>query len=253
METETQVEEIQTTQEGGEETAETQGKQGDNTESGEGETREKDNKGELPKGVQKRLDKLTARLHQQEEYVRSLESKLQERQSEKVEAELTEAEKLKREVLKEIRAEESKKAEAERANAEAESRQKAFAERLDEAEKEVQGIREKVMEADDIQIHPDAVDLILESPVGVFIAEHFADNPDEAAKLFKMTDAKRALALARIEARIELKRENAPKKNASVPLDLVTPQSKGTDAKQHKTPDSMSFDEYKAWRQRQGS
>lgn len=200
-------------------------------------------------GYVKRINKLTKRNYQQEAYVKQLEERLERLENPAKTEELTEEQRIAKNVRDEIRREMEAERQASQKNAEFAEKQDKFAERIVEAEKEFAGIRELLAEADDLLLPPAAAQAILDSEHGVWIAKHFVDNPAEAEAIAKMSPAKQEIALAKIEAKIEIRRELASSKTSQTKAE-ATPQAGGSDKNFHKGPPS-EYKEYVAWRKAQ--
>ncbi len=94
-----------------------------------------------------------------------------------------------------------------------------------------------------VQITPDMAKVIQDSESGADIAYHLGKNLVEAARIAGLSPLRQAAELGKIEARI-----TAPKRLAKQPPDPVQPVS-GIKAGGAKSPEDMSFTEYKAWRE----
>lgn len=96
----------------------------------------------------------------------------------------------------------------------------------EEAARERHDDYDELVYDEDLPVHAAAAAMIFEAEAGPEIAYYLASNPDEAAKIAAMSDARAALAIGRIEARV-LAEQAAP---ASEPDETETPPAEQAEA-----------------------
>lgn len=94
-----------------------------------------------------------------------------------------------------------------------------------------------------VRITPGMAQVIQDSELGPDIAYQLGKNPAEAVRIAALPAHRQAAELGKLEARI-----SAPKRLAKQPPDPVQPVN-GIKAGGAKTPEEMSFTEYRAWRE----
>jgi hypothetical protein len=94
-----------------------------------------------------------------------------------------------------------------------------------------------------VEIRPHVAQLVLESEISAELAYAIASNPARAAALSRMTPIEAARAIGRIEAGISRPR---PRVETQAPEPIRTVQSRSSPGK---SPESMSYVEYRKWRQ----
>jgi len=101
----------------------------------------------------------------------------------------------------------------------------------------------------DIPVSVAMAEVLTNSSIGAHLAYYLCQNEKEANKIFKMTPLETAKALGKIEHSLEssLKNEKIEpaKKLAPKP---TTPIKGAGGVGNHKSPDDMTFEEYKVWR-----
>ena len=229
----------------------------------------------VPKGVQKRIDRLTREKYELAGRVKAMEDRL---------AEKPPAEKPKEpaviategrpdpndptfktyeeylEALTDWKTEQKLKArDAKQARAEAESKQ---AEKLDAWAKRVEAIRAEpeyenfddvLRTADEIQVPAAIGEVILDSEVGPQLAYWLAKNMGEYQRIAALGPLAAARELGKIEAALTKPAEpaQAPKPKVSSAPKPITPVG-GRPSGTTKTPDEMEFQDYKRWRENGG-
>lgn len=211
---------------------------------------------ELPKGVRKRLDKLTARLYHQEEYVKELEHRLAVPKDEPKLEDMSAEE----QVRYLARQEAQKMREYDRYVAAEHRAQETLADawelKMAEAEKANPVIREIIAEADmPLGTNgPAILKAIMQSDVGPQIALELAKNENLVRQLAQADTTDRKIMLAKLEAKIEARMElsgnpvapaSESKSNRPSANPMPTSRNKGAATKH---PDDMDFNEYKKWR-----
>lgn len=111
---------------------------------------------------------------------------------------------------------------------------------------------DEVMEdVDDIMVSPSVQQIIIDSDFGPALAYELAKNKGEFERINKLSPLAAAKEIGKIEARLSNQSESKKEikvTKAPQPLKTVGAGSKGTI---QKSPDDMSFEEYKAWRKTQ--
>lgn len=102
---------------------------------------------------------------------------------------------------------------------------------------------DKVVSNPAVKITPDLAELIYESEKSAEVAYHVASRPDLASRLSEMDAVQASRELGRIEAQLSLPRART-ETNAPPPLKPVGARSSAA-----RSPESMSFAEYRAWRE----
>jgi len=128
---------------------------------------------------------------------------------------------------------------AERAQAE---RAEIFRARAEDAKARIPDF-EQVALSDRVPYSPSMVQLVQESEQGPEIAYHLGKNPSEAERIARLTPLAAAREIGRLESRFAA---TAPKKVSTAPPPPKTISGQG--AQEERTPDQMSYSEYKAWR-----
>lgn len=138
-----------------------------------------------------------------------------------------------------------------RAKTEAEARNATWQEKL------VRG-REKYDDFDDamtanVPVSPPMAEVLMNSDVGADLAYYLGKNPAEAVRIAKLSPIAAARALGMIEARLETVPTAAAPASAAASAKPrpPTPVAGGKADITTKSPDQMSFQEYKAWRNKQ--
>lgn len=147
----------------------------------------------------------------------------------------------------EQRAKQFEQAENQRkANEQQKAQLDTFQERLSEARSRYTDFDEVV--GAQIPISQAMQQTILESDKGADLAYWLGSNPEESARIAKLSPFAAAKELGKIEARFEAKPE--PKKQAPVSKapPPITPLASQSPAGSTKSPDEMTLAEYEAWR-----
>ena len=221
------------------------------------------------KGVQARIDELTREKYEREReaaYWRSLALQGQQQTEQPKAAEKPQPEKFQDyaqyvEALAEWKADEKVRAAlAERDQRAAEEAQQravqakaqTFAERAVQVRQQIPDFDE-VVGAADVQVPAHVTEVLLESDFGPQLAYHLAKNPDEAARISRLSPTAAARELGRLEARFE--RPAAPVEQKPVTTKAPPPMKsvQGSAQPGVKDPSRMSMDEYRAWRKSQGA
>lgn len=185
------------------------------------EEEEEPKKPALPKGVQKRIDKITRQRYEAERQVQELQQQLAQRpepqpaSTEKPTLEQFDYDDAKyMEALTDWKVEQALEA---RKQKEAETQQRSQQDQIyQEFESKrqhtlVQGIQayedfeDVVLDNPNLVITPQMAGIITDSEVGHEVAYHLGNNPDEAAKIAQLPPLKQAAAVAKIEARLSVK------------------------------------------------
>lgn len=99
------------------------------------------------------------------------------------------------------------------------------------------------------QFYPkDLIDFVIESDVGPQLAYHLGQNLTDTDALIRMEPRERDRALSRIEAKLEAKPTAQPRTFTQAPAPV---KSLGGSGQVEKSPDDMTMPEYNAWRKRQ--
>lgn len=105
-----------------------------------------------------------------------------------------------------------------------------------------------------VTISPVMQEAIITSDVGPQIAYHLGKNPKEAARLANLSPVHAARELGRLEAKFLSSKAPAKSVNPTIAAKPNPPTPvKGNAATAEKSPDQMSYQEYKAWRAKQRS
>lgn len=210
----------------------------------------------LPKGVKKRLDKLTKRLYQQEEYTKSIEAELAKTKEVKVDLEDMTAE----EQVRYLARQEAQSMRAQDKLEEAQARQhelsvQTWDAKMNEAEQALPGLRERIADADmPLGVNgPKILKQIMDSDVGPYIADELSKNERLVSQLAKADDFDRRIIMAKLEAKIEAKLElgaykTVAKQTKTTTSANPTPQSKGGTKLASVNPEDMSYKDYAKWR-----
>ena len=92
----------------------------------------------------------------------------------------------------------------------------------------------------------DMADAILESELGPDIAYYLGNNPEEAARISKLSPAAQNRELGKLEAKLSLPPPKPKTTTAPAPI-----EPSGSKAKAQKSPEEMSDKEFADWRKRQ--
>jgi hypothetical protein len=219
---------------------------------------------DLPHGVKKRIGKLTARLHGQESYVKSLEKRLAELAEKTATSTQANWDDLPvEEQIKQLAREEAQQIiRNQQSQATAMQQQEVvisnFQTQLGELEKNVPQAREIIADAEPYfaQIGAKAQMQILGSNHAAEIALELAKNPNLALQLAGMDAESKSRFIDRIELKIELRKEMAPAQQPQAsqqsqqraPAPPMPQSSRGGSAAPPVNPDDMSFEQYRQWR-----
>lgn len=99
----------------------------------------------------------------------------------------------------------------------------------------------------DVPVSQPMVDAILYSEMGAELQYHFGKNPEDAARIARMSPPEALLAIGRLEAQLQTQ-PAAKATSAPAPISPVNAR-----AAAQKTPDEMTDEEYYAWRRQQNS
>ncbi len=218
----------------------------------------------VPRGVQKRIDKLTRELNEQRRLTEAVLMRAalgnqpasnepaaqppQRAQFDSYEAYLeakTEYE-VARRVEEKARLIEQKQAE-QAVRAQKAALAQSFEQRAQEFAKQTPDFVELVLENDSLQITDPMADFIRESDVGPELAYHFGRNPDEAERIAGLSGAAQTRALARLESQV-----SAPRAKASSAPKPITPVG-GRSSTANQDPGRMSMEEFIKLREKQGA
>jgi signal recognition particle GTPase len=129
----------------------------------------------------------------------------------------------------------------------------AFAKRLDAADRESPGLKDK-LESSDVLIPQDVLDHIVESDVGPQVADYLADHPEYVESLRAMSPRGALVSIGKLETKLETKpakpngelspRSQAERSSAPAP---ITPIQGSVTKPPEKDHNKMSFAEEKAW------
>lgn len=124
-----------------------------------------------------------------------------------------------------------------------------FEERVQEFEERLPGAWERAVNAP-MRTTDAMLEVIAESPVGPELAHYLAEHLDEADAISRMSNARAASALGKLEAKIEANPLGIPpaKSITSAPKPAPAIAAKGT---VNKDPSRMTMKEYCAWRNSQ--
>lgn len=226
------------------------------TADGEPKQPEAQDKYDLPKGVKRKFSRLTERLRAAESQLAEHKAKSAPAATEDKKPELADfdfdTDKHETAVAKwaarqAIREEQDKAAQADRKAAEEKKQQKAAAlfEELNDIE-DFQDLLEANKAMGAPQFAP-AIEAVLEADDGIAktVMEHLLRNPDKVEKMSKLSPIRQIVEIGKLEAQLTAK----PLPKPSAAPDPVKPiQGKATP---QKDPDSMSVDEWMAWRNKQ--
>ena len=207
----------------------------------------------LPKGVQKRIDKLTQQRYEREARIRELEARIAEteRKSQAAEPEPDPAQfetleafldaKVKHETGKRLREIEQER-----------TVQQKQAERLAGFNERAQTVRQAnpdfdtVLQSAAVGVSDAVMETILESDDGPAVAYHLAKNPTELYRLNAMNERQQVLELGRISARLSAKVPERKVTQAPPPAPAVKAAGTGS-----KSVSDMTDKEYADFRKRQ--
>lgn len=151
---------------------------------------------------------------------------------------------------KEIRAT-KKQAEDKEINDQKEA-EKVFYDRLEEYGDKHEDFFDLTINNKDLKITPDMLQAVMDSEHAPDILHHLGKNPDEAARIAKLSPVAVIREIGRIEANFLKKGDTPPpaKKTTNAP-EPITPI--GGNKKGEKKPEDMSNEEYRRWRRGENS
>lgn len=205
------------------------------------------------KGVQKRLDELTRRIHEERREKERLYALLERQPQQGQPAPVAQTDNQPREedfpdydaYMRALgRYEARQEIQQERQQEQREQSGRAFQERIDK-------VRDKLPDYDlyvgdpTLPITPLMAEVIRESDVGPEVAYHLGKNRSEAERIARLPPHRQAAELGRLEARLSAPQAQSHKPTPPAPPQTVTGLSAGL----AKAPQDMSMDEYKAWRE----
>jgi hypothetical protein len=124
---------------------------------------------------------------------------------------------------------------------------------IDAGKEKYEDFQEKVLDNSALAFTPAVVEALTESDNGADLMYELAKDPDELARISRLSPVSMGSELAKIEGRIaggaETKPE--PKKVSSAPAP-ITPVNTGSGDVSRKEPEDMTMDEYINWRTRGG-
>ena len=214
-------------------------------------------------GFQKRIDKLTREKAELEAKVASLTTPKKDEPAEEAAPDPLffesqadyiaalvkfETKKAKEEAKAEIVAEAKKEAEKK----EVEAKTSTWQTRVQDAHKAHPDLAELLEQ--DLPVSPMVNDVLIESEIGGELLYYLASNPDELAEISKKGPIAAAKALGLIEDRLLKTAEKKPEPPAVKVTQAkrpITPITGGKGSGGVKSPDDMSLEEYRAWRESQ--
>lgn len=211
----------------------------DNAETDEEKAAKAAKKGEpLPKGVQRRIDRLTRRTREAEEELRELRRGNQGGSDEKPDKSAKEPEGDKKPVLTDFDTYEDwiealtdykadKRIEAAEANRESKASDRSFATKLAEGRKAFADWDEVV--TDDVRLSGHMVDAIKETDNPAALIYYFGDNPEEADRILALSPRRQALEIGKLEDKVATPKADAdktPAKKTSSAPDPIEPVRK---------------------------
>lgn len=207
----------------------------------------------LPKGVQKRIDKLTQQRYEREARIRELEAKLAEQertaQASQPEPDPTQFDDLEKYLAAKVEFETGKKL---REIEQQRTVQQKQAERVAGFNERAASIRQAnpdfdaVLQSAAIGVSDAVMETILESDDGPSVAYYLAKNPTELYKLNAMGERQQVLELGRISARLSAKVPERKVTQAPPPAPAVKATGSGS-----KSVSDMTDKEYADFRKRQ--
>lgn len=122
-----------------------------------------------------------------------------------------------------------------------------FKQKIAEFSKTYSDFNEVVEDVEHIPLSKDLRELILDSDLSAHLSYELAKNEDELVRINSLPPLAMAKEIGKLEDKISSKYDSSPKEKkttkAPAPLTPVSGSSKGS-----KSPNEMSFQEYKAWR-----
>jgi hypothetical protein len=149
----------------------------------------------------------------------------------------------------------SKAFESQNKRSQEQAQQKDLEDRITNYRKQVEDARkvhadfDEVINSYDGELTPHMQAALLDSEMGAEVSYYLAKHPEEAEKLEGMGLIQINKAIAKIEAKLEMKSQKSVVKTSNSPPP-INPVTKGT-TKSTKSPDEMDMDEYNAWRDSQ--
>lgn len=130
------------------------------------------------------------------------------------------------------------------------NKQKSFQSKVQEFAQTVEDFEDVINDVDDITMSPAVQQSILESDDGPRLMYELAKDPEEYERICSLTPLQAARAIGRIEAKLSKpeKAEKKETKTTKAPPPVTPVRSKSSSKGSHKSPDEMSFEEYKLWR-----
>jgi len=207
----------------------------------------------LPKGVQKRIDKLTRQRYEQEARIRELEAKISENerkaQASQPDPDPSQFETLEQYLDAKVEFEASKRL---REIEQQRTIQQKNAERIASFNERSAAVRQAnpdfdaVLQSAAIGVSDAVMETILESDDGPAVAYHLAKNPTELYRLNAMTERQQVFELGRISARLSAKVPERKVTQAPPPAPAVKATGTGS-----KSVSDMTDKEYAEFRRRQ--
>lgn len=200
----------------------------------------------LSKGVQKRIDRLTRQKYEAQAKAEYLERQLREREGQAG----TESRGIDRSQFASDEDYVEALVESRLAAKEAEKQQQSYKQRVSSIIKEAEKLGDfDAEEFAEVPITKAMADAIVDSDVSAQLVKFFHDDPDEAERISKLTPARQAAAIGRIELQLsgDNERKPAAKTAAPSPIRPVTGSGKASTGYR---PD-MSMAEYAKWRKAQ--
>jgi hypothetical protein len=132
-----------------------------------------------------------------------------------------------------------------------------FQGRVQEFSKKHTDFKEVIEDVDDIKLSLGLQEALLSSEVGPNVMYELAQNRDEYARINSLSPIQAAKEIGKIEARIsssisESTNQNTKVKTTKVPKPIQPVGSSGGGGSSTKSPDKMSYQEYKKWRAKSG-
>lgn len=207
----------------------------------------------LPKGVQKRIDKLTQQRYEREARIRELEAKIAENermaQAEQPEPDPSQFETLEQYLDAKVEFEAGKRVreiESQRTVQQKEAERMAGFNERAAAIRQANPDFDAVLQSAAVGVSDAVMETILESDDGPSLAYHLAKNPTELYRLNAMTERQQVLELGRISARLSAKVPERKVTQAPPPAPAVKATGTGS-----KSVSDMTDKEYAEFRRRQ--
>lgn len=224
---------------------------------------EKPKEPEIPKGVQRRIDRAVRQKYEAEARVKLLEERLNAFEQRQVaptpsksddsaptidkfdnfdDYVAAKAEYIAKKQIESTLTEREKRQVAEREETARKQTVESWSKRVAQATAEMPDF-EDVLSSSDVPMTSVMQDAIMESDIGPKLAYYLASNPDEASKISQLSPIRAIAALGRLEERLENQKPAVKATSAPPPVQPV-----GTRAVVKKDPAKMTDAEYAKWR-----